>query len=375
MARRRPQPNARRGLIRAGLTGIVLIVVVVLGVELVSSLTASTVKAPGNTTIPTPPATPGPLATATTHTVPTARPGASATAKAKKPKHLSESPLKPSNRHSLMERRSQRLLRRISRATTDDGTVRGRLGLAQFVADAAGTSHAGLYITRSAGPAVKVGVGDPYVRPVWSSDGEKLLFVSVHASPGFPLASWSLLQYDLSSHHLTRLASIRALDSEPLGWLHGSPLFTVINQADTSLMTAAHGKLTQVSILMPQAVTSAQMSPHGRYISYVVPANCARTCTLDWFDTQTLRAHFGPTGVPNPTALGWMTVGQSLFAVIHDRIALLNVASGRTVLYTLPSNMPARWSHIFRGRPTGSSIVLYDTVSGVKYVGYAAVSH
>ncbi|HCG00162.1 MAG TPA: hypothetical protein DEV93_06410 [Chloroflexi bacterium] len=371
MARRRPQPNARRGLIRAGLTGIVLIIVVVLAVLLVSSLTASTVKAPGSTTIPTPPATPGPLATSTVRSVPTAKPGATATVKAKKQKDVSESPAKGSDHRALMERGSRLLLRRISQATTEDGTVRGKQGLAQFVVGAAGSSKAALYITRSSGPALNAGFGDPYVRPVWSSNGEKILFVSVRASKGFPLAIWSLLQYDLSTHQRTRLATVRALDAEPLGWLRGSPLFTVISQADTSLMTAADEKLTQVSILMPQAVTSAQMSPNGRYISYVVPANCRGTCTLDWFDTQTLHPHFGPTGVPNPTAVGWTGIGRSLFAVIHGRIAMLNAASGRIVLYTLPSNMPARWTHIFRGRPTGSRIVVYDTVSGVKYVGYA----
>jgi hypothetical protein len=117
------------------------------------------------------------------------------------------------------------------------------------------------------------------------------------------------------------------------------------------------------------------MSPDGRFIGFAVPANCRQTCTLDWFNTRTLKTHFGPTGVSNETAFGWMKDGRSLFAVLNRQLTVLNATSGNAVSYTLPSNLPPRLFHVFRGVSTGSKTVVYDTATGARYVGNMAVSH
>lgn len=372
MAVRRPRPNRRRGLLRAIAVAIVLIALAVVAVLLVSSLTASTAKAPAATPvgIPTAPATPGPIVTPTVATTPRARPSATGTQQ----RGLS-SRIRPKRLHRpILERRPTMPMRSILRSS-DSPAARAGSWIASFRGISGSGPTATLVVRNTVkGTVRRVGLANPYVRPVWSPGGTELLYVSSTATATFPGVRWTVYRYDLASARAAPIARVEALHVTPLGWWRGAPLLASANQAVTRLQRVVGGRVRHVAIMMPQILTSALLSPDGTRVAFVAPTNCITTCTLDVFDLATLEVWVGPTGVANPTTFTWTTDGRALVSLLNGTLARTDVATKRTTAYRVPDGLPGRWADLMRARDTGAGIRLIDSVSGRVYASGAAVN-
>jgi hypothetical protein len=342
MASARPTRNPRRGLLRAGIIFLVLLVLLVAAVAIVSTLVAPSAKAPGTTNPPTAPPTPA---------KPTATPAAQATAtKVKKDMAAST-------------------LLRAMRAAHLTGAARHHDLLAWFSAVRSEDSTATLHISRGATTAV-VGAANPYVRPVWSPDGKSLLYVRSAPVSAFPGVQWTVYRYDTGSARSTALLARRALYVQPLGWSHGAVLVAIATQADTSLASIRGNRVSHVAVVMPQLLTSTQLSPSGGTLAFVAPANCVTTCTLDLFDLATMRAWVGPTGVNAPADFAWTSNGRAVAAVMGTDLILLPADTHSVTQFTVPTTMPRTWRHPFSAEQHGDTVRLTDSVTGARYVAH-----
>jgi hypothetical protein len=353
MVRNRPTRDPRRGLLRAGITALVLIVLLFAAIELVSSLVASPAKAPTTVNPPTAPLTPGRAATATGTT---ATPGARPTATKAKKK------LAP---HALLRAMSA------GRTVVAPSGVRHGASLAWFGPVHGADATASLHISRGTLDSV-VGEGNPYVRPVWSANGSSLLYARATSTAVFPGARWSLVRYDLSSHRSVGLVHRTAIHLQPLGWAHGAVLFAVGTQADTSISSVKNGRVTHLSVVMPQLLTSSLLAPEGNDISFVAPANCVRTCTIDLFDLASLKAWVGPTGVQSPSAFTWTRDGRDVVARMGRSIDVIDARSHAVTSYPLPPALPGTWTNPYAATVSATGLRLTDTVTGASYVAHRA---
>ncbi|HEX6508836.1 MAG TPA: hypothetical protein VF221_14505, partial [Chloroflexota bacterium] len=199
--RRRPQPNPRRGLLRAAATVVVLTILLVLAILVVSSLTAPSAKAP------TTPPSPGPI---TPVASPTASPSSTPTPSA----HPSETPKKRVLGWVRGPRRAAALelapglgpTRAASAREVGGIAVRAGHLVASFGPSLGRPTDAPLVVRSTAtSRGARIAVADPFVKPIWSGDAQHLLYVTVRSSRQYPGAQWTVWQFDVASRRIAPL--------------------------------------------------------------------------------------------------------------------------------------------------------------------------
>lgn len=349
--RRRPQPNPARGFLRAGIVVVVLIVIVVAVIAVVTSVTAPPVHAPAPTVIPTPgtPFVPTPART----TTPT--PARSPVPRKTSSKDVSLGGSFPERRGSLSESR---------RGEQSERT------LTPWVAEFSGPRDAYNAVlvvhSRSGSIRRRVGRADRYITPVWSPDGQTLLYAQVTATHHDPGARWTLWRYGPGQRAPRRLASMTALNLRPLGWQRGEPAFLATTATDSSLFRVAGGHTVFGGIVIPQPVSYGSLSPSGRWIAVTAPTSC-RFCTLDIYDTASQTLANGPDGIPRESEVAWTVDGHTLLTNLHGRLTAVDAASLKTQILPWPSGLPSTWSHPMRARLSATALVLTDLVTGRRY--------
>jgi hypothetical protein len=209
-------------------------------------------------------------------------------------------------------------------------------------------------------------MADPYVTPVWSADAGRLLYVSVAATRAQPGTRWTLHEYDLAAHRSTTLVGSTSMALFPLGWWKSQPLYAVADGTDTSLYTFSAGRAHFVSILQTQIVTSAGLSPSGRYIAMAVPTDCYR-CSLDIFDLVHLKLWNGPTGMSDETQFAWSRAPEAVVTALSGTLAVVNPASHVVERFPPAGALPAHWSDSMAATISGGRVMLVDTVTGRSY--------
>jgi hypothetical protein len=365
---RRPTPNPRRGILRAVITVIVLTALLIVAILVVSSLTAPSAKAP------TTPPSPGPITPLTTPT--SATPGtkhATATPGAvPSPTHKKKtlgSLLQHSTHVTALERSPGiSLLRRAAQQTAAGIVVRSQRRLVWFTAAANGVAAARLWIrTLPAGMALNVGSADPLVKPVWSSNGRLLLYVRSMQSRAHPGVRWTLLQYDSQTRTSTKLASLFGYGMTPLGWWHHQPLFLAVTATDTSVYAASAGRPHFLTVLAPQVITSAALSPHTPIVAFAAPTNCYN-CTLEFFDLRTSTEWNGPSWIAGEDQFAWTQDGRNVATVVHNRVAVVSSSAPVHLRVGRSIASPSLWLHSLRISILPSGVRLLDTVSGRTFV-------
>lgn len=368
--RSRPQPNPRRGILRAAIAVILLVALLVVVILAVSSLTAPTAKAPSPTvSVPTPPPTPGP--NATPHLNPTRTPthGPAATPSATKKKGLSVGPDMAGR--PLAETSPSRLYAPAvgaARQVPPNATLSNDGRLAAYF-DGGGDAYSGKLdlVDTSSGARTSVGNADPYVRPVWSQDNRYLLYVRVVQTRAFPDAHWSLLRLDTRSHRVDVVARANAMTLIPLGWSGRRLLYLVGNSTDTSLFARTARRSEFVSIVMAQPLTTATLAPNGRYIALGAPTTCYALCTLDIFDVHRPATWIGPTGMPDEFTLAWTDDGETVVTILKGRLATIQADTHATHFYSIPASLPRSWRHPMRAAILSDGLRLTDTITGRTY--------
>ncbi|MGI8826870.1 MAG: hypothetical protein ACR2JC_14755 [Chloroflexota bacterium] len=215
--------------------------------------------------------------------------------------------------------------------------------------------------------AFRVGYGDALIRPVWSRDGDRLLYVGVQETSRVPKALWSLWSVDISSRASRRLVLIPALNVAPLGWERHRALFLRADGADSSLYTVAPGSLKLTGILLPQPLVTAFLSPDGRYIAAAAPTGCG-WCTLDIYNVETVALWTGPSGIPDERDIAWSRDGRYLATLMQNRLEA-STPDGRVIgEFSPPARLPRSWQHLFEARLASHNLILWDTVTGSRYV-------
>jgi hypothetical protein len=361
--RNRPQRNTRRGLLRASLAVTILVILFIIILFIVSSLTAPSVKAP------VVPPTPGPLKTATsrptTTKTPRASPGPSKTATKKTLGLGARSRRTPP---TLMLERGNGLVRYHPAPGWPVGAVPARAGGAVAFFNGPGDAYgrSRLYVRPANGSRVLVGAGDALIPPVWSADGRSLLFVRVSAVKQMPLARWTLLLFDVQTHRVQVLAQNIGLSLTPLGWRGSDILYLLANSTDTSMYTVAGGHAVFRTLLMPQVITSAVLSPGARYLAFTAPTNCGY-CTLDIYDFAQDSIWIGPSGVLEYDRFVWSNDGRTLAAQLYSSLLLVDVLSHRLRYCSAGRDLSHLWRPSLRARIAGGTLILYDSLGGASY--------
>lgn len=354
---RRPQPNRRRGLLRAAAAVVGLIILLIIVVTVVSSLTAPTVKAP------TVPPTVGPISR-TPGTPPAPKPVPSGTAGANH-KHvaLGSIMLNEHTGSAVYGAVFRNSFREVSPAMQPRGHV-----VAYFGREGTAYQHVPL-LMRYGAWAHRVGYGDRFVRPVWSPDGHHLLYVRVRARSGIPGAQWTLMRWDQRVNGSSAVATVTALALTPLGWRHGRPLYSVAQSTATNVYTVDAGRSRLLGTVLAQPLVDMALSPNGRYLAFGAPDNCAH-CTLDIFDLNRGVVWAGPTGMPSASALAWNRDGTLLVGDMGVRVSLINPTDHAIRYAPAPVRLPHRWPDIMRATLGDSGVSLRDTVTGQVYADY-----
>jgi hypothetical protein len=360
---RRPTPNPRRGILRAAITVVVLTALLIVAILVVSSLSAPSAKAP--TTPPSPgPITPvtAPTSTAGTKQA-TATPGAVPSPTHKK-KTLGSLLHGPSQVTALERSPSASLLRRAAQQNTGGFVVRSQRHLAWFNSIANEAASAQLWArSLPAGKPLDVGVADSLVKPVWSSTGRRLLYVRSIQSRSYHGVTWTLLQYDTQTNVSTRVASLLGYGMTPLGWWRSRPLFLVATGTDTSVYTVSAGRPHFLTVLAPQVITSAVLSPRSPIVAFAAPTNCYN-CTLEFIDLRTSTEWNGPSGIAGESQLVWSQDGRSVVTVAHNRLVVVPSASVARLRFGTSVALPSLWQHSLQVSIASSGVRLLDTVSG-----------
>jgi hypothetical protein len=360
---RRPTPNPRRGILRAAITVIVLTALLIVAILVVSSLSAPSAKAP------TTPPSPGPITpvTAPTSTTPgtkkaTATPGAVPSPTHKKT--LGSLLHVPAHITALERSPSISLLRRAAQLNAGGIVVRSQRRVAWFTATGSRAEAARLWIrSLPAGKALNLGPADSLVKPVWSSNGRLLLYVRSIQSRSYPGVRWTLLQYDSQTRMSRKVASLSGYGMTPLGWWHRQPLFLDATATDTSVYTASAGRPHFLTVLAPQVITSAALSPRTAIVAFAAPTNCYN-CTLEFFDLRTSTERNGPSGIAGEAQFAWTEDGQSVVTVVHNRVVVVSTSAPAHLRLGTSIGLPSLWLHSLHVAILPSGVRLLDTVSG-----------
>jgi hypothetical protein len=379
----RPQPNRRRGFLRATLAVVILTAVLLIAILIFSSITAPPATAP------LVPPTPGPLVTpvlpptirpATAHprsstptqhkkkssrpvtTLPKATPTAAKKVLGQAPRNTTP---------TFMEAQPQSEVSQLAAVGTkwpDSATLSPDKRLAAFFRrgkDAYAPSA--LYVSSLVSRVtIRVGAGDFLIPPVWSANSCALLYVRVRQTRSLPLARWSLISYDLR----TRVTSTRAvktgLNLAPLGLRPSGASFMLANSTDTALFSASGAHQSLLGILLSQPLVTARESPDGSYVAFAAPTNCSY-CTLDVYDVSKKSTWVGPSGLTNERTFTWSN-HHLLVALIGSRLAVINVLSHSISWYARPGGLPDNWPHELRALVRPDKIILTDWLGGRSYV-------
>lgn len=367
---RRPRPNRRRGLLRAAAAVIGLIILLIIVVTVVSSLTAPTVKAP------TVPPTTGPItSTPGTPTTGPATPpirtpnprGTAAPSSTPKAKHkrvaLGDLVLNDRSGNAAYGAATRRSPREVAPAAEPQGHA-----IAYFELAGAASQHVPLLIRRGTHLS-RIGYGDRFVRPVWSPDGQHLLYVHVTETPGIPGARWTLMRWDEATDESHAVTSAAALALTPLGWVHGQPLYSVAQSTTTDVYRASANGPNLAGTVLAQPLVGLVLSPNGRYLAFGAPDNCDR-CTLDIFDLQKGVVWAGPTGMASASALAWTADSEALAGDMGNRLSIISPIDHAVRYVAAPPALPRHWPDIMRATVLGSHISLRDTVTGKVYANH-----
>jgi hypothetical protein len=370
--RRRPQPNTRRGLLRAAIVVVVLTAILIGALLVVSSLTAPAVNAPPATSTPgtiTPPSTPGPVTPGKSKT-----PGKSTTPGATpKPTAATTPGATPTGTHKVKKDIALAPSSLLQADEVSAATERARheaIAAEQWASFFSGRrdaySGSVLYVRNGRlGRTIRVGVADPFVRPVWSRDHRFLLYVRVRAVHQFPGALWTLLRYDRTASQSIEIAQSRAMGLIPLGWRNGHTLFILSRASDSSVYAATGGHPHFLSVVTTQPLDAATLAPNGRFIAFATPSDCT-WCSISVFDISALATWHAAVGSPDQSDFAWTADGSRVVTALEGRIASLAPENREIQLYSWPRGLALSW------RPltvimSNSEVRLSDPLSGVEY--------
>ena len=186
----------------------------------------------------------------------------------------------------------------------------------------------------------------------------------------FPGARWSLLVYDMRSRRSRVLADATGMDLSPLGWLDGAPLYSLARETETSIYRVVGGRSHFISIMSTQPVTGPVLSPGGRFIAFVTPADCY-WCSLYLFDVRALDSWYGPNGIPSKYSIAWTADGDAVVTMIGKNLAAIDAGSHHVRLYRRPSALPMVWNDPMIAEIDSDSIHLVDVITGRSFVARA----
>ncbi|HEX6508967.1 MAG TPA: hypothetical protein VF221_15165, partial [Chloroflexota bacterium] len=128
----------------------------------------------------------------------------------------------------------------------------------------------------------------------------------------------------------------------------------------------SRGRRRFVSILLPQAITSAALSPSGRFIAFAAPTACY-TCTLNVFDMKDFSLWHGPTGMGDESELAWTSDGRCVITDLHGKVTAIDAERHDERSLGIYPAMPLRWQHSLLVRLAGNTAQLADRVTGQVY--------
>jgi WD40 repeat protein len=190
------------------------------------------------------------------------------------------------------------------------------------------------------------------------------MYARVAATRVFPGARWTIVRGNISGQ-TALLARQTALSVVPLGWSDKAPLYLAATATDTSLYSAQNGHSTFRTILIPQVVTGASLSPDGHTIAFAVPTGCGY-CTVDLFDLRTLTTVYGPSGWGSQWNYAWTADGRQLVTSGPKGLAVIDVSDGSRYDVTRPKGLGRVWPHAMRAT-VAHGVRLTDTVTGATY--------
>lgn len=360
----RPQPNRRRGLLRAALAIIVLLVLLIAGMLIVASATAPPATAPG---VPlTPPALATPILPATPAVILTPKParpntgnGTSTTKKRKAATGTTKTP-------KFMELRAEGMFRDVHRSRSKDSmsptwVSPNHAWTAAFVVSGGDPAHARLRLTRATGGSGFV-FPDAYAlgRPVWTEDSQHLFFLREMSVGGTPGARWSIVRANLSGR-TTISTRVDALNATLLGMSEAKLLYLVANITDTSLYSLDARGPRLAGIPMSEPITTAFLSPSGKYIAFASPANC-NYCNLDIYDVYRTTVWNGPAGVTTERAFTW-TAQNKLVTVLNYHPAVVDPVSESVRVYNRPNWLPSQLGDAWSARVHAGQLSLTNAGS------------
>jgi len=360
----RPQPNRRRGLLRAALAIIVLLVLLIAGMLIVASATAPPATAPA---VPlTPPALATPILPATPAVILTPKParpntgnGTSTTKKHKAAAGTTKTP-------KFMELRAGGMFSDVHRSLSKGSisqawTSPNHAWSAAFVVSRGDPAHARLRLKPAAGGSGLV-FPDAYAlsRPVWTKDSQHLFFLRETSVGGTPGARWSIVRATPSGR-TTISTRVDALNATLLGMSGAKLLYLVANITDTSLYTLETHGPHLAGIPMSEPVTTAFLSPSGKYIAFASPANC-NYCSLDIYDVHRTTVWNGPAGVVNERAFTW-TAQNQLVTVLNYHPTVVDPVSESVRVYNRPTWLPSQLGDTWSARVRAGQLTLTNAGS------------
>jgi len=363
---RRPQPNPRRGLIRAAVTVVILVLLLLVAIIVVSSFSAQTVKAPA--VQPTPGPLPTPIGSVLPVPVRTIKPGPTVGPTRKRVEYDIGWIQQSVEKHGLGEQGPAHAVP-ILAAHRATGTfhARNRQWRTAFAINRLDPTHSVLWVrSLHSTRAIQVHAVDSLIQPVWAPSRDRFLFVRVAATVTYPGERWTLNQFDLRSGKAAPLTNAVAMNITPLGWQGSRAFYATASSTDTSIYAVRRGHVSFVSILMPQPLVTAIMSPDARFVAFAAPTNCSY-CTLDIFDLQAQSLWIGPSGLPDEHRLAWTADSQKLVTVLKRRVATVDPNSHDIRLYGGSAALEPAWADGPTARVDAVGVTLFDPVTGGHY--------
>ena len=346
-------------MLRAAVTVVVLTALLIVAILVVSSLSAPSAKAP------TTPPTPGPITPVTTPATTTPRAAPSPTHK----KKTLGSVLAPQPRVNELDRAaSDSMLQRASDLNSGTIEVRSHDHVAWFTPAGYGSANAFLHArSLSHGTQITIGAADSLVKPVWSAGGRYLLYVTLFRPQASTVPRWRLMQFDAKTGTSRQLAALPGYSMAPLGWWRAKPLFMVSTTSDTSLYAIEGGTAHYLTVLAPQIITSAVLSPTAPLIAFAAPTNCYN-CTLEFFDLRTDDAWSGPSGIANESLMAWSDDGHHVLTLVNGKPVLMPSSVGGRLQVGGSAPLPRTWRHTLRVSIERAGVRVTDFITGHSVV-------